>query len=81
MDLIIHAHIHIRQGECDPGCIPSYYNPLCCRVFFNLYHRVKYAWYYVHRQRVFFTVCKNIYLRTKPWVFFFFCLLNIGVIH
>lgn len=32
--LIIHAHIHVRQGECDPGCIPSYYTiPLCCRFF------------------------------------------------
>lgn len=36
MGLIIHAHIHVRQGECDPRCIPSYYIPLCCR-FFSIY--------------------------------------------
>lgn len=34
MGLIIHVHIHVRQGECDPGCIPSYDIPLCC-VFFH----------------------------------------------
>lgn len=33
MGLIIHAHIHVRQGECDPACILSHYISLCCRFF------------------------------------------------
>lgn len=35
MGLIIHAHIQERQGECDPGCTPSYYTEHVLRGFFQ----------------------------------------------
>lgn len=71
MSLIIHAHIHVRQGECDPGCILSHHIPLCCK-FFQLISQNKIMHSTMYTGNIFFIVYKHMCICTVLWGFILF---------